>query len=150
MSSDQVTAERLVAAPPAEIFAILSDAGKHQLIDGSGTVQGTKAESEPLSMGSTFGMSMRMGLPYSTRNEVVEFEPNRRIAWRTTGLFGLVGGRTWRYELVDQGSSTIVRETWDLSRDRQRFFLRRSNLPRATKRNMERTLERLASVVEKH
>lgn len=149
MPSDQVTAERLVAAPAAEIFAILSDAGKHQLIDGSGTVQGTRTESEPLSMGSTFGMSMKMGVPYSTRNEVVEYEPNRRIAWRTTGLFGLIGGRTWRYELVDQGSSTIVRETWDISRDKQKLFLRRGNLPRTTKRNMQRTLERLASVVER-
>ncbi|MCO7238255.1 SRPBCC family protein [Aeromicrobium sp. CnD17-E] len=148
MTSDQVTAERLIAAPSDRIFAILADAGRHQLIDGSGTVQGTKSRSEPLSMGSTFGMSMKMGLPYTTKNEVVEFEPNRRIAWRTTGLFGIIGGRTWRYELVDQGTSTIVRETWDISRDRQRIFLRRGNLPRTTKRNMERTLERLAEAVE--
>lgn len=149
MSSDHVTAERLVAAPAADIFAILADAGKHQLIDGSGTVQGTRGESEPLSMGSTFGMSMKKGLPYSTRNEVVELEPNRRIAWRTTGLFGIIGGRTWRYELIDQGSSTLVRETWDISHDKQKFFLRRGNLPRTTKRDMQRTLERLASVVER-
>lgn len=148
MSSDVVTVERLVAAPAARIFALLADAGKHQAFDGSGTVQGTKAESEPLSKGSTFGMSMKMGLPYSTKNEVVEFEQDRRIAWQTSGFLGLIGGRIWRYELVSQGDSTIVRESWDISRDKQRFALRRSSLPRATKRNMERTLERLAAAVE--
>lgn len=148
MSTDQVTAERLVAAAAERIFALLSDAARHREIDGSGTVQGTSSESEPLHMGSVFGMSMKMGLPYSTKNEVIEFEPNRRIAWRTTGLFGLIGGRIWRYELVDQGSSTIVRETWDISRDRQRIALRRGNMPRSTKRNIERTLERIAAVVE--
>lgn len=148
MSADQVTAERLVAAPAERIFALLSDAARHPEIDGSGTVQGTARESQPLRMGSVFGMSMRMGLPYTTRNEVVEFEPNRRIAWRTTGLFGLVGGRVWRYELIDQGTSTIVRETWDISRDRQRVALRRSGFPRKTKQNIQRTLERLAEAVE--
>jgi hypothetical protein len=148
MSSDQVTVERLVAAPAARVFTILADAAKHSLIDGSGAVKGTGTESEPLRMGSVFGMSMKMGLPYSTRNEVIEFEPDRRIAWRTTGLFGLVGGRIWRYELVDQGTSCIVRETWDISRDHQRALLRRSSMPRTTRANIERTLQRLAEVVE--
>jgi uncharacterized protein YndB with AHSA1/START domain len=148
MPRDQVTVERLVAAPAERIFALLSDAARHREIDGSGTVRGTAQESEPLGLGSTFGMAMKQGLPYSTKNEVVEFEPNRRIAWRTTGLFGLVGGRIWRYELIDQGTSTIVRETWDISRDKQRFALRRSGLPRTTKANIERTLARIAQVVE--
>ena len=35
------------------------------------------------SMPSTFGMSMKMGLPYSMTSEVIEFEENRRIAWQT-------------------------------------------------------------------
>ncbi len=149
MSSENVvTVERLVAAPADRIFALLSDAGRHQALDGSGTVQGTRSESEPLSKGSTFGMSMKQGLPYSTKNVVVEFEQDRRIAWQTTGLFGLVGGRIWRYELVPEGGSTIVRESWDISRDKQRFALRRSSLPATTKRNMERTLENLARAVE--
>lgn len=148
MSSDVVTVERLVAAPADRIFALLADAGKHQSFDGSGTVQGTKAESEPLSKGSTFGMSMKQGLPYTTKNVVIELEQDRRIAWQTSGLAGLVGGRIWRYELISQGDSTIVRESWDISRDKQKFFLRRSKLPQATKRNMERTLERLAAAVE--
>jgi hypothetical protein len=34
-------------------------------------------------MGSTFGMSMQMGVPYSMTNTVIEFELDRRIARRT-------------------------------------------------------------------
>ena len=36
---------------------------------------------ERLSLGDSFGMKMRMGVPYRMRSKVVEFEPDRRIAW---------------------------------------------------------------------
>ena len=53
-------------------------------------------------------MGMKMVVSYSTVNRVVEFEENRRIAWKTgpAGFMGhLVAGRVWRYELtpVDGG-----------------------------------------------
>jgi len=62
---------------------------------------------------------MRWGLPYRTwghlplagDNTVIEFEQDRRIAWQTTMLGGLVGGRIWRYELSPTDGGTLVRET---------------------------------------
>ena len=64
-------------------------------------------------------MSMKMGVPYSMVNTVVEFEENRRIAWQTRpDRFGqLVGGRIWRYELEPVDGGTLVRETWDISQE---------------------------------
>jgi hypothetical protein len=50
-------------------------------------------------------------LPYRTTNTVIEFEQDRRIAWQTTMLGGLVGGRIWRYELSPTDGGTLVRET---------------------------------------
>ncbi|MFI5429111.1 SRPBCC family protein [Aeromicrobium sp. UC242_57] len=97
MTSDTITVERTIAAPPAQIFALLADAAKHSEFDGSGTVRGTRQESRPLSLGTTFGMSMHRGVGYRTSNEVVEFVPERQIAWQTSGLRGLIGGRIWRY-----------------------------------------------------
>ena len=38
-----------------------------------------------LTLGSTFGMSMKVGITYSMENTVVEFEENRRIAWQPRG-----------------------------------------------------------------
>ncbi|KQX73823.1 SRPBCC family protein [Aeromicrobium sp. Root472D3] len=149
MDSDIMTVERTISAPPEQIFALLSDAGRHQGFDGSGTVRGTRAESRPLTLGTTFGMAMHMGVGYRTSNTVVEFEQDRRIAWKTTGLKGLVGGRIWRYELEPVEGGTLVKESWDVSQDKQKFFLKRSKMPAATKNGMRRTLERIAEAVER-
>jgi uncharacterized protein YndB with AHSA1/START domain len=148
MRSDTITVERLIAAPPEAIFALVADAGRHAEIDGSGTVKGTRLPSRPLTLGTTFGMEMHMGVGYRTSNTVVEFEPERRIAWKTTGLKGLVGGRIWRYELEPVDGGTLVRESWDVSQDRQKFLLKRSKLAPAAKVGMRRTLERIAEAVE--
>jgi hypothetical protein len=121
-----LTVERLIAAPVEPIFEFLSDASKHSLIDGSGMLQGlsdkngSKEGTEPLGLGSTFGMGMKMGVRYTTLNRVVEFEPNRRIAWRTgpDGTWGrLVAGRIWRYDLESTKDGTLVRESWDITDD---------------------------------
>jgi uncharacterized protein YndB with AHSA1/START domain len=148
MDSDTITVERTIAAPPAEIFALLADAAKHAEVDGSGTVRGTRQASRPLTLGTRFGMAMHMGLGYRTSNTVVEFEQDRRIAWQTTGLKGLVGGRIWRYELEPVEGGTLVKETWDVSRDRQKLLLKRSKMPAAAKNGMRKTLARIAETVE--
>ena len=149
MDSDRITVERTIHAPAADIFALLSDAAKHQEFDGSGTVRGTRQASRPLALGTTFGMSMHMGVGYKTSNTVVEFEQDRRIAWRTTGLKGLVGGRIWRYELEPVEGGTLVKESWDVSQDRQKFLLKRSKMPAGAKNGMRKTLERIAETVER-
>ena len=93
-------------------------------------------------------MAMRGGLPYRTTNTVVEFEPDRRIAWQTRLLGGLVGGRIWRYELSPTDDGTLVRETWDISRDRQRHWLRVSGMPKQAEQSMRATLGRIAELLE--
>ncbi len=151
MNGDVLSVERTIAASPDEIFTVVADANRHHDIDGSQTVVGPRGPTQPLRLGSSFGMSMKLGVPYSTVNTVVELEPSRRIAWQTRapGALGrLVGGRIWRYELEPVPGGTLVRESWDLSEDRQRLLLRLTPMPGQTKRNMERTLARLAELVE--
>jgi hypothetical protein len=96
-------------------------------------------------------MSMKLGVPYSMSNRVIEFEPDKRIAWQTTfaGPLGrFVGGRIWRYELEESGGGTLVRETWDISEDKQRFMLKTGPVGKQTKEAMTKTLERLAEIAE--
>ena len=86
MQGNVVSVERVIRAPAESIFALLSDAGKHSSFDGSGTVDHSAQRSQPLSLGSKFGMSMRsrpesLLLPYRTTNTRGEFEPHPRIAW---------------------------------------------------------------------
>ena len=154
MQGNVVSVERTIAAPASRIFELLADAAKHELIDGSGTVKGTEggAGSEPLHQGSIFGMTMKAGVPYRMVNEVVEFEADRRIAWqpRMQGPLGaIVGGRIWRYVLEPAGDgATKVTESWDISQDTLRFLLRYGPLPGKTRENMQRTLDRIAELVE--
>ncbi len=151
MEGDVVTVERVIPAPPEAIFELLADPGAHARFDGSGTVQRVQGAPPPrLSVGSVFGMSMRIGLPYSMANTVTEFEEGRRIAWeaRPPGLPGrFFAGRTWRYELEPVKGGTRVRESWDLSTDHQRTFLKLGPLPERTRRNMEATLRRIEELV---
>jgi uncharacterized protein YndB with AHSA1/START domain len=153
VQGNTVSVERVINAPAAEIFALIADAGKHSAFDGSGTVDHSSEKSQPLELGSTFGMSMRgrpesFFLPYRTTNTVIEFEPDRRIAWKTTIAGGLVGGRIWRYELEPRDGGTLVRETWDLSQDRQRPLLKMGSMPKQAEDGMRATLQRLAAILE--
>ena len=154
MDGDRVSVERVIDAPADKIFALLADAGKHPIFDGSGTVERTTAPSLPLSQGTVFAMRMRgrpetLFLPYTMRNTVIEFEENRRIAWQPTTLGGWVGGRIWRYQLspTDTESKTSVREEWDISRDKQKTLLRRGDMPQKAETAMRATLDRIADVL---
>jgi hypothetical protein len=64
-------------------------------------------------------------------------------------LGGLVGGRNWRYELSPADGGTRVTETWDLSKDKQRAFLRVGSMPKQAEKGMRETLDRIAKLVEK-
>jgi uncharacterized protein YndB with AHSA1/START domain len=151
MKGDVVSVERVIDAPPAAIFDLLADASRHPAIDGSGTVKQAKADApNRLSLGATFGMSMKLGVGYSMVNTVVEFEENRRIAWqaRPPGWAGRISaGRIWRYELEPVDGGTRVRESWDVSQDKQRPLLKLGPLPEKTRRNMEQTLARIEELV---
>jgi uncharacterized protein YndB with AHSA1/START domain len=148
-----VSVDRVIAAPPAELFAIVADANRHPEIDGSGTVIKTKGDTpDRLTMGSTFGMSMKAGVPYSMVNTVVEMEQDRCIAWQTAfpGLLGrFVGGRIWRYQFEPVDGGTKVTESWDVSHDKQRaIFTRIAKIPQDAATSMTKTLDRLAEITE--
>jgi uncharacterized protein YndB with AHSA1/START domain len=151
VSDDVATVERFIPALPEKIFAVIADASRHREFDGSGTVRDAHNDApQLLSLGSRFGMAMRAGLPYSMVNTVVEFEPDRRIAWQPRPAYPLVdkvvGGRIWRYELEPVEGGTEVTESFDWS---GALFPKGIELARYPERHppaMERTLERLERV----
>jgi hypothetical protein len=99
---DVVTVERVIPAPPEEIFELLADPRRHRMIDGSDSVRDPKNAPPRLSLGAKIDMAMKLGIPYTMTNEVLEFEEGRRIAWqprRAARLARSFGGRIWRYEL---------------------------------------------------
>jgi uncharacterized protein YndB with AHSA1/START domain len=139
-NAKSVSVERVIAAPPEKIFDVLADPSQHPVIDGSGTVMHTRGK-EPtrLELGTKFGMSMRMGIPYAITNTVVEFDENRLIAWRH------FGGHRWRYELEPAGDGTRVRETYDWSTAilGTRLYIVATGWPKKAEQAMTETLQRL-------
>lgn len=148
--ADVVTVERTIPAPPEAIFDLLADPARHRELDGSGTVRDAKGPGGRLGLGSSFGMSMKMGVPYSMVSTVIEFEENRRIAWQTRGpgrIGRLAGGRIWRYELEPVEGGTLVRESWDISEESAATRPLVRPAAAKTRRNMEATLARIEELV---
>ena len=143
MVAKRTTASRRIAAQPEAIFEVLTDAAKHPLIDGSGTVQAGPSRTESLTMGSRFGMNMRLKfLPYKIGSTVVEFEQDRLMAWQHFGR------HRWRYELEPIETGTLVIETFDWSTSIAPKAIEVAGYPKSHLGNIERTLERLADLVE--
>jgi uncharacterized protein YndB with AHSA1/START domain len=148
-SADVETVVRVIPAPPERIFELLADPARHPEIDGSGTVRGVKTPPQTLGLGSKFGMAMKLGIPYSMVSTVIEFEPNRRIAWQTRPpgrIPGkLAGGRIWRYELEPVDGGTRVRESWDISQEVLKILVKPAR--GKTIKAMNDTLERIEKVL---
>jgi uncharacterized protein YndB with AHSA1/START domain len=152
---DVVSAERVIAAPADRIFELLADPARHHDIDGSGTVcDAEESSGERLQLGSKFGMKMHLGINYSMVNEIIEFDDGKRIAWQTRPGDGwqsrLFGGRIWRYELEPADGGTLVRETWDISREKGpvKHLLRTGRSREHTRGAMAKTLENIAGITE--
>lgn len=148
MVARRASSSRRIAAPANEIFDLLADPSKHALFDGSDMVNSPTASApERLALGSKFNMSMTFKIvPYRIGNTVVEFEENRLIAWQH------MGKHRWRYELEpvdgDSGQETLVTETFDWSTAAVPKAIELAGYPKVNLANIERTLERLAKVVE--
>jgi hypothetical protein len=131
---------RFVPADPQAIFDLLADPSRHAEIDGSGSVRSSNDDApERLAMGTKFGMSMKMGVPYKITNEVVEFDEPSLIAWRH------MGGHIWRYRLRPVDGGTEVTEEFDWRPSRGALFLKVSGAPKRNAKAIEATLDRLAA-----
>ncbi len=138
MSKRATSASRVIPVPPEQVFDLLADPARHAAIDGSRTVRASRDPAGTrLALGSRFGMSMRLGVPYAITNEVVEFEEGRRIAWRH------IGGHRWRWELEAVEGGTKVTETFDWSTSRSPIALEVMRVPARNARSIEATLARL-------
>ncbi|MGV9798054.1 SRPBCC family protein, partial [Mycobacterium sp. NPDC003449] len=133
-----------------KIFDLLTDPRRHRDLDGSGAVRDPVGEPDRLVLGSRFGMSMHVGLPYRMVSTVIEYEPNRRLAWQTHGptrLGRYVAGRVWRYELEPVGDATLVRESWDISRESWLTLPLVRGQAAVTRANIAATLARIEELV---
>lgn len=141
MSTDKIISiTKFVPAPPQAVFDLLADPRKHNLIDGSGSVQAARMDApDRLSLGAKFGMDMKIGLKYRITNEVVEFDEPRRIGWRH------MGGHIWRYIIEPAEGGSQVTEQFDWNQNKAPLMLKLMNAQSKNKKAIDATLDRLAA-----
>jgi uncharacterized protein YndB with AHSA1/START domain len=134
-----ISVSRVIPASAEAIFDLLADPAMHPILDGSGTVKGSRGGNpQRLSLGARFGMDMRLGGPYRVTNEVTEFEEGRRIAWRHMARY------TWRYELEPRDGGTKVTESFDTTTGLvPAFVIRMVGFFRRNEESMRKTLENI-------
>ena len=145
--SEQVSDSITIDAPPAVVFAILAAPRQHARIDGSGSVQSVISGPDRITgNGQSFVVRMKLfGVPYVIMNRVVEFEPDRLIAWRH------FTANRWRYELAPTADGgTTVTETFDMSRaDRVTdAVVKWAKFPERNRQGITETLARLKTAAE--
>ncbi len=146
--SDVVARSIVVSAPPEAVFEVLVQPARHADFDGSGSVKGRLRGAERLSPGASFGMRMRIGLPYTIKNTVIAYEENRTLAWRH------LGHHVWRYDLEpvqlsDGRPGTKVVESFDWSTSRIGKGLEVAGMTRGNATSIEKTLPKLKALVER-
>jgi hypothetical protein len=127
--TDRVTASRRIEAPAVAVFALLSDPGRHPHLDGSGMLVDLVTPGVLTSVGNVFTMRMHNEFlgDYTIDNHVVEFDPERRIAWEPVlsatsreeakPNIGHNLHHRWGYELEVVGpATTFITEFFDCSR----------------------------------
>jgi hypothetical protein len=124
-----VEVSRRIEAPAARIFEILADPRRHIDFDGSDMLRGAVSEDVISGVGDVFSMKMYfepLG-DYVMVNQVVEYEPDRRIGWdpapgdavSAQDLFaiGVPVGQRWSFDLAPEGAeATNVTEIYDCAR----------------------------------
>jgi hypothetical protein len=135
-----------IDADPATVFDVLADPTQHALFDGSGTVRGRVAGPPRLYLGATFAMRMRIGAPYLIRNRVVEYDEDRRIAWRHFAR------HVWRYELGpaegSHGAATRLTESFDYAGAPAARAYELIGIPERNADAIQVTLQRLKVLIE--
>ncbi|MGQ0480696.1 MAG: polyketide cyclase [Pseudonocardia sp.] len=124
MAEENVKATLTVAAPIADVFAVLADPTTHATIDGTGWVCDAVDRAPLTGVGQIFRMDMYHPKHpvggYQVANQVQVLDPPRAISWLTgqekDGGELEFGGWFWRYDLAPVApSETKVTLSYDWS-----------------------------------
>ena len=125
MSDTRIETQRTIAAPAAEIFAVLCDPHGHVAIDSSGMLQDADGE-RATAVGDSFAIKMDRealnDLPEMGRYDVTvtirEYEQDALISWTVLGRVRPQIGHVYGYRLEadpEGGDGTLVTSFYDWS-----------------------------------
>jgi hypothetical protein len=152
--ADVIEVHRTIAAPPADVFAVLCDPQGHVAIDGSGMLQDADGDLVT-ARGDQFVVHMDrealndfpMG-KYDVTVTITDYEKDRLIAWTILGQIKPQIGHVYGYRLEADGDGTLVTSFYDWSgidqkwRDANIFPVISEGALRATLGILDRTVRR--------
>jgi len=152
--TERIEVQRPIAAPAADIFAVLCDPQGHVAIDATGMLQA--ADGDPVgAAGDSFVVHMdRESLndfplgKYDVTVEIREYEKDRLIAWTVLGQIQPNIGHIYGYRLDPADGGTLVTSFYDWSdidpqwRDANIFPIISELALRATLGILDRTVRR--------
>jgi hypothetical protein len=125
--AERIEVQRTIAAPPADIFAVLCDPQGHVAIDSSGMLQDAEGASVSAA-GDSFVVHMdREALndfpdlgKYDVTVTIRDFEQDKLIAWTVLGQIRPQIGHVYGYRLEPReegegGQATVVTSFYDWS-----------------------------------
>lgn len=140
----QISRRVTVAAPAADLFALVADPARHGELDGSGSVgDAVTSAAGPLRLGAKFSVRMHQyGVPYKITSTVTRYEAGRVLEWRHPA------GHKWRYELVESAPvagrpQTVVTETFDYTEAKAPKVLELLGMTKRNATGIEATLAKL-------
>lgn len=127
--TERYVVTRTIAAPAAEIFALLADPSRHPNTEPGDWVRSAVDAAPITGTDQIFAMNMYLAEPgpgeYVAHNLVSAFEKDRAIEWKTGQLNDAgvhdAGGWFWRYDLAPNGDGTDVTLTYDWTDTPQAF-----------------------------
>jgi len=153
--TERIEVPRIIAAPAADIFAVLCDPQGHVAIDATGMLQ--SADGDPVTAtGDSFVVHMdREALNdypelgrYDVTVSITDFEQDRLIAWTIFGQLKPDIGHIYGYRLEPADEGTLVTSFYDWSdihpqwRDADIFPIVSELALRATLGILDRTVRR--------
>jgi hypothetical protein len=153
MADERIEVRRMVAATPAQIFAVLRDPRGHVAIDASGMLM--DATGDPVgAVGDSFVVHMDrealgdfpLGL-YDVTVTITAFEPDREIAWTVEGVVRPGIGHIYGYLLDPAEEGTLVTSYYDWS-DIDETWRERGIFPVISEASLRATLGILARTLK--
>jgi len=133
----------VINKPATEIFDYVANPKNHSKIDGSGMVKGQLIGPEKLYLGASFGMRMWQVIPYFIKNQVIDFQEGKTIAWQH------ILHNVWRYDFksIDQNTTEVI-ESWDGTNARVKWWINRGKPWNWVPKAMGKSLVNLKHLVE--
>lgn len=145
----------VIAASPADVFAIVGDLGRTTEWDGSGHVRSIdKVSDGPIGVGTRYRSSEKITMSYRAETEVTVYEPDSAIEWKSKPVGERVPYHHWAFHLMPEGNGTQLVHTVRATRARgymgwvQRLGFLFTRPRNAIPPGMERTLARVKQLVE--